>query len=119
MAKTTFSRRATLCRVMRYIRPHLPRLLVSLALALVTVALTLYIPILVGRGVDSIVGPGQVDFESLAHTLLVIGVCTLLTAIAQWAQSHLNNRVTYDTVRDIRRDAFAHIQRLPLSYGRL
>ncbi|MBQ7052687.1 MAG: ABC transporter ATP-binding protein [Clostridia bacterium] len=116
MAKTTFSRRATLRRVMRYIRPHLPRLLLSLALALVTVALTLYIPILVGRGVDSIVGPGQVDFESLTHTLLVIGLCTLLTAIAQWAQSHLNNRVTYDTVRDIRRDAFAHIQRLPLSY---
>jgi len=116
MAKTTFSRRATLRRVMRYIRPHLPRLLVSLALALVTVALTLYIPILVGRGVDSIIGPGQVDFDSLAHTLLVIGVCTLLTAIAQWAQSHLNNRVTYDTVRDIRRDAFSHIQQLPLSY---
>ncbi|MBQ2948664.1 MAG: ABC transporter ATP-binding protein [Clostridia bacterium] len=116
MAKMTFSRRATLRRVMRYIRPHLPRLLVSLALALVTVALTLYIPILVGRGVDSIIGPGQVDFDSLAHTLLVIGVCTLLTAIAQWAQSHLNNRVTYDTVRDIRRDAFSHIQQLPLSY---
>ena len=116
MAKHAYSRRAVLSRVMRYIRPHLPALLLSLALSLITVALTLYVPILVGRSVDCIIGPGQVDFDALGRTLTTIAVCIALTAAAQWAQSLLNNRVTYAAVRDIRRDAFAHIHELPLSY---
>ena len=118
MAKKTgkFSRRAVLLRIMRYIRPHLPVLLLSLLLTLITVALTLYIPILVGRAVDCIVSAGQVDFGTLKHVLTVMAVCIALTAAAQWLQSILNNRVTYATVRDIRRDAFAHIHELPLSY---
>ena len=107
---------ATLLRVMRYIRPHLLKLFISLLLALVTVALTLYVPILIGRAIDCIVGPGQVDLALLWQTLTIIGVCIALTALAQWAQSELNNRVTYDTVRDIRRDAFARLQQLPLKY---
>ncbi|MBR5561496.1 MAG: ABC transporter ATP-binding protein [Clostridia bacterium] len=110
------AQQATLLRVMRYIRPHLLKLAVSLLLALVTVALTLYLPILIGRAIDCIVGPGQVDFALLRQTLMIIGMCIVLTALAQWAQSELNNRVTYDTVRDIRRDAFARLQRLPLKY---
>jgi len=110
------AQRATLLRVMRYLRPHLLKLFVSLLLALVTVALTLYLPILVGRAIDCIVGPGQVDLALLRQTLLIIGVCIVLTALAQWGQSELNNRVTYDTVRDIRRDAFARLQQLPLKY---
>ena len=118
MAKkqSAFPRRATLSRIMRYIRPHLPALLLSLLLALVTVALTLYIPILVGRAVDCIVGAGQVDFDALKDTLVTMALCILVTAGAQWVQSILNNRVTYAVVRDIRRDAFAHIHELPLSY---
>jgi len=118
MAKKTrnYSRRSVLLRVMRYIRPHLPALLLSLLLTLVSVALTLYIPILVGRAVDCIVAAGQVDFISLKDTLITMAVCILITAGAQWAQSILNNRVTYASVRDIRRDAFAHIHALPLSY---
>lgn len=110
------SQSAVLRRVMRYIRPHLPLLVLSLVLALVTVALTLYVPILVGRAVDCIVGAGQVDFGALAPILATIAVCVLITAAAQWIQGALNNRITYDTVRDIRRDAFAHIQNLPLGY---
>ena len=110
------SRRAVLSRIMRYIRPHLPILLLSLLLALVTVALTLYMPILVGRAVDCIVTAGQVDFGALKDILFVMAICIALTAAAQWTQSILNNRVTYATVRDIRRDAFAHIHELPLSY---
>lgn len=106
----------TLLRVTRYIRPHMPKLVLSLAFSLVVVALTLYVPILVGRAIDCIVGPGQVDFALLGKTLLTVGVCIGLTALAQWAQSDLNNRVTYHTVRDIRRDAFEHIQQLPLKY---
>ncbi|MDO5376966.1 MAG: ABC transporter ATP-binding protein [Clostridia bacterium] len=110
------SQGAVLRRVLGYIRPHLPLLVLSLLLALVSVALTLYIPILVGRAVDCIVGVGQVDFGALRTILVAIAVCALVTAGAQWLQNVINNRITYDTVRDIRRDAFAHIQRLPLSY---
>ena len=109
-------RRAVLARVLRYIRPHLGKLAVSLLLALVIVALTLYVPILVGRAIDCMIGAGQVDFISLRQILISIAACIGATAIAQWLQSELNNRVAYDAVRDIRRDAFAHIQQLPLSY---
>ena len=118
MAKTekNMPRRAVLRRVLRYIRPHLLKLAASLLLALVIVALTLYVPILVGRAIDCIVGAGQVDFASLRQILVTIALCIAATAAAQWLQSELNNRVTYDAVRDIRRDAFAHIQQLPLSY---
>ncbi len=108
--------RAVLARVMRYIRPHLPKLLASLLLSLIVVVLTLNLPILVGRAIDCIVGAGQVDFGALARVLQTLAVCIVLTAAAQWLQSDLNNRVTYATVRDIRRDAFARIQQLPLSY---
>lgn len=106
----------TLRRVLTYIRPHLPLLLLSLLLALVSVALTLYVPVLVGRAVDCIVGQGQVDFSRLATILMTIGISVALTAVAQWLQNTINNRITYDAVRDIRHDAFAHIQQLPLSY---
>ena len=116
MADKKMSRRAVLRRVLRYIRPHLGKLAASLLLALVIVALTLYVPILVGRAIDCIVGAGQVDFVSLRQILVTIAGCIVATAAAQWLQSELNNRVTYDAVRDIRRDAFAHIQQLPLSY---
>ena len=109
-------RRAVLARVLRYIRPHLGKLAASLLLALVIVALTLYAPILVGRAIDCMIGAGQVDFISLRQILISIAACIGATAISQWLQSELNNRVTYDAVRDIRRDAFAHIQQLPLSY---
>ena len=107
---------STLRRVMRYIRPHLPTLLLALLLALVTVALTLYIPILVGRAIDCIIAPGQVDFAALRTVLITIAVCTGLTAAAQWVMNTLNNKVTYRVVQDIRRDAFAHMQALPLAY---
>ena len=110
------SQSATMRRVLRYIRPYLPMLALSLVLALITVALTLYIPILVGRAVDCLLGVGAVDFDTLRTVLLTIGVCVLLTAAAQWVMNVINNRITYLTVQDIRRDAFAHIQSLPLSY---
>ena len=110
------SQSATMRRVLRCIRPYLPMLALSLVLALITVALTLYIPILVGRAVDCLLGVGAVDFDTLRTVLLTIGVCVLLTAAAQWVMNVINNRITYLTVQDIRRDAFAHIQSLPLSY---
>ena len=103
-------------RVLRYIGPHVSLVVLSLALCLISVALTLYVPILVGRAVDCIVGPNAVDFAALKPILLTIAVCIVVTAAAQWLMNALHNRITYDTVRDIRRDAFTHIQNLPLSY---
>ncbi|MDD7175847.1 MAG: ABC transporter ATP-binding protein [Clostridiales bacterium] len=114
--KKPANQRAVLRRVLAYIRPHMPLVALSLLLSLVSVALTLYVPILVGRAIDCIVGPGQVRFDALVPILKTIAVCVLVTAGAQWLQNELNNRVTYNTVRDIRRDAFAHIQTLPLKY---
>ena len=113
---SALSQGAVLRRVLRYIRPHMPLVILSLTLALASVALTLYVPILVGRAVDCIVGLGRVDFAGLAPILRAIAVCAALTCAAQWIMKEMNNRITYNTVRDIRRDAFEHIQRLPLRY---
>ena len=114
--KKPANQRAVLRRVLAYIRPHMPLVALSLLLSLVSVALTLYVPVLVGRAIDCIVAPGVVRFDALVPILKTIAVCVLVTAGAQWLQNELNNRVTYNTVRDIRRDAFAHIQTLPLKY---
>ena len=110
------SQGAVMRRVLRYIGPHVSLVVLSLALCLISVALTLYVPILVGRAVDCIVGPNAVNFAALKPILLTIAVCIVVTAAAQWLMNALHNRITYDTVRDIRRDAFARIQNLPLSY---
>ena len=87
-----------------------------LALAAVTVASTLYTPILTGDAVDEILGPGQVDFAALAGIGVRLAVTIAVTALAQWAMSLCNNRITYQVVRDIRVQAFDHMQVLPLSY---
>ena len=110
------SQGAVLRRVLQYIGPHVSLVVLSLALCLISVALTLYVPILVGRAVDCIVGPNAVDFAALTPILMTIAVCIVIAAAAQWVMNALHNSITYNTVRDIRRDAFAHIQNLPLSY---
>ena len=108
--------RKTVRRVLAYIRARLSTALLSLLLNLLTVVLTLLIPILVGRGIDCIVSSGQVDFSRLADLLLQAGACIGGSALLQWLTGLLNNRLTFCTVQDIRRDAFAHIQQLPLRY---
>lgn len=110
------SQGAVMRRVLKYIGPHVSLVVLSLALCLISVALTLYVPILVGRAVDCIVGPNAVDFAALTPILMTIAICIVIAAAAQWVMNALHNSITYDTVRDIRRDAFAHIQNLPLSY---
>ena len=110
------SQGAVMRRVLQYIGPHVSLVVLSLALCLISVALTRYVPILVGRAVDCIVGPNAVDFAALTPILMTIAVCIVIAAAAQWVMNALHNSITYDTVRDIRRDAFAHIQNLPLSY---
>ena len=110
------SQGAVMRRVLQYIGPHVSLVVLSLVLCLISVALTLYVPILVGRAVDCIVGPNAVDFAALTPILMTIAVCIVIAAAAQWVMNALHNSITYNTVRDIRRDAFAHIQNLPLSY---
>lgn len=88
----------------------------SILLAAVSVALTLYIPKLTGYAVDEIVGPGKVDFPGVFRVLIQIGVCTLITALAQWLMNVCNNKMTYQVVQDIRNEAFRKIQILPLKY---
>ena len=84
--------------------------------SLLTVGLTLYVPILTGRGVDAIVGTGQVDFTALLAVIAGIVISVAVTALAQWIMSHINNKITYRIVRDLRVQAFNHLQALPLSY---
>lgn len=106
----------TFRRLMPYLRPYLALILLSLLLAVVTVALTLYVPILTGYAVDEIIGPGQVDFTALMTLLTRIGVVAGITAISQWLMNLCNNRITYGTVRDLRTAAFEKLQILPVSY---
>ena len=107
---------AILRKVLRRIAPHWMLLAGTLLLALACVACQLYVPILVGRGVDCILGPGQVDFETLGAILLWIGLTAAAGALAQWCMGELNNRITFQVVRDLREEAFRHIQELPLRY---
>ena len=107
---------STLRRVLSFIRPRLPLAGFSLFLNLLTVALTLLIPILVGRCIDCVVAPGRVDFSSLSGYLVKIAICVAFTALFQWLTGLLNNRLTFCTVQDIRREAFNRIQHLPLRY---
>ncbi len=103
-------------RILRCLKPDLPLFVFSLLLALVSVVLTLYVPILAGRAIDCIVTAGQVDFASLARILTVIVLCVLVTAILQWCMTTVNNRITFNAVRDIRNEAFTHLHALPLSF---
>lgn len=106
----------TLKKVLRYVRPYTPALVGSLLLSLLFVVMSLYIPILVGQAIDFIIDKGLVDFAAVSRKLVQIGICTALAALAQWIMSQINNYVTFRVTRDIRNEAFRHIQVLPLSY---
>ena len=106
---------ATIKKVLRRIGRYRWLVLVSLGLSAVTVVLTLVVPILVGRAIDGILGAGAVRFDLIWPLLWRIGVCVGVTALGQWAMNIVNNRVTFDVVRDLREEALAHINRLPLS----
>ena len=110
------TQKETIKKVLHYIRRYRFFLIASLVLALITVVLTLYVPILTGQAVDLIVGKGQVDFAGVYRICVKIGIAILLTMAAQWVMNVANNKITYSVVRDIRTDAFEKIQVLPLSY---
>ena len=106
----------TLRKVMHYLKRYWLLMTLSILFAGLTVAMTLYIPILVGRAVDLIVGPGAVDFAGIARILKEGCVIILATALLQWLMNMINNKITYQVVRDVRNEAFEKIQELPLRY---
>ncbi len=106
----------TIKKVLDYIKKYKILVALSLIFAAVTVALTLYVPILTGRAVDFIIGKGNVEFDSLIKIAVEIVVIVAITAVLQWLMSICNNKITYGVVRDIRNEAFEKIERMPLSY---
>ena len=103
-------------RVLKYIRKYTPALVLSLLLAGLTVLLTLYIPILTGNAVDLIIGKGQVDMPGIFAIMIKIAIVMIITAAGQWVMNTCNNYITYHVIRDIRTDAFAKLEILPLKY---
>lgn len=116
MKNTLSKHKSTLFRVLNYIGAYKWLVLLSLILAAVTVATTLYAPILVGNAVDLILGPGNVDFAGIMIILKQLAVVIFITALAQWVMNHINNQITYHVVKDIRTKAFNHLEILPLKY---
>ena len=116
MSSLTTTKRAPLARVLRVLSPHVPALLASLVLAAAVVVTTLLVPVLSGRAVDCLVGPGEVNVEGLVANLRLLALAVIATAASQWALTALTNRVAYDVVRDMRVQAFGKLQRLPLFY---
>ena len=110
------SQAATLKEVICRLGRYRIFLVFSILLATVSVALTLYIPKLTGHAVDYVIGKGKVSFPGVIQVMIQIGVCTLITALAQWLMNVCNNKMTYQMVQDIRNEAFDKIEQLPLKY---
>ena len=110
------NRSETLRKILLRVRRYWPAMILSLVMATVYVAMTLYIPILAGQAIDCIIDMGRVDFGSIGRILITILVCAGVAALSQWIMNEMNNRVTYRVNRDVRDEAFRHIQVLPLSY---
>ena len=107
---------STLKKVLRRLKPHTFAIVLSLLSAAVSVAMSLYIPVLIGRAIDCIVEAGKVDFPLMKGYLMGVAICALAAGIVQWGMREINNRITFRVTRDIRNEAFRHIQVLPLSY---
>jgi ATP-binding cassette subfamily B multidrug efflux pump len=116
MDNAKINKAGTMRKVLSYMKRYIPLLVISLALSVVTVALTLYFPILTGRAIDLIVGKEKVDFTAMTAILTRAAIIVVIAAAAQWLTNICNNRMTYNIVRDIRHDAFLNIEKMPLSY---
>ena len=104
----TNNRGATLRKILLRVRRYWPAMILSLAMAAVHVAMTLYIPILVGNAIDCIIDAGRVDFAAVGRILTAVMICAGVAALSQWIMNALNNRITYGITRDIRDAAFRH-----------
>jgi len=114
MMKSTYTE--TLKKVMKYLKNHRKLLWLSLFFALVTTAAALYVPIVVGRAIDDIKGAGSVDFDAIKKKLIAVMVLVFISAVSNWFMNLVNNRLTYHTIHDIRKDAIAKLQKLPMNY---
>ena len=110
------SNQNTIRRVLQLIRPYTPLVILTLILALITVVTTLLAPVLTGNAVDMILGPGAVDFAGLGKLALEIAGTIFCTAVAQWLMNVVNNRITFQVLRDMRVRAFEQLELLPLKY---
>ena len=106
----------TMRRVLKFISPYKGKIILMLLMALFTVTFTLYTPILIGEGVDTIIGPGNIKTKALLRILGTLAMVVLGTAVTQWIMNLLTNQVTYGVVQDIRSQAFSHLQEVPVSY---
>ncbi len=109
-------KKITLKKVLRYAARYHVLIFCSMTLAIVTALLSLYVPILAGNAIDGIIGKGAVDFDKVTGILLRIVVAVAVISFAQWNMNWINNKITFNVVRDVRRDAFNRMQVLPLSY---
>lgn len=116
MEEGTLTQKEAFIKVLRYIKRYWYLLVGSLVFALAYVALSLYVPILIGRATDLIIAKGLVDFKGIGKIAVQIVICILIAAFAQWIMNNCNNKITYNVVRDIREETFAHIQKMPLKY---
>ena len=108
--------RSTLREIFIYLKPYTVLIILSVLFSAASVVSTLYIPILIGRGIDCVVGAGRVDFVQLKPILIEVIIVACATAVLQWLINTINNRITFKTVRDIRNAAFEKIQELPFAY---
>jgi len=116
MSKKHSIKKGTVKKIFKYIKGYRLLLLSSLLMGSICVALSLYIPMLIGDTIDCIVAPKNVDFERIATLLVTAGISVGIAAFAQWVMNIVNNKITYNVIRDIRKDAFNKIEKLPLSY---
>ena len=116
MEKNPYVQREALRKELHRLKKYRVLIVLSILFAAVTVALTLYVPVLVGDAIDRILGAGQVDFTGIASILFQIGILVAVTSLLQWLMNTINNKITFQVVRDVRSEAFRKIQILPLKY---
>lgn len=112
----TYTRKEALSLTFKYIKRYIPLFVISVIFALTNVALTLYVPIIAGDATDLIIEKGKVDFEGIFIILRNMGIAVVIAGVAQWVMTLCNNRIAYNVIRDIREEAFAKLQKLPLKY---
>lgn len=114
--KQKTGKKGDLKQILKRLRPYAPKIWLSVALSVINVLFVLYAPILFGRAIDKIIDAGNVDFSKITSYLIQAGCCIVAAAILQWVVGVINNNVTYSIIGDVRKEAFAKIQNLPLSY---
>ncbi len=106
----------TIYRILLMIKPYMALVVLSLVLAVISVVLTLYAPIITGRAIDYMLGAGNVDFDEIITLLIKFVIIIAITAVVQWFMNVCNNRITYNVVKDMRVRTFNHLQNVPLKY---